>query len=115
TTDTNVAGSFSLVAANGQPLPIVAALTTTEQWNLAGDKLVLDAAGTWGGTTTYTVLTLASGATRDTVANTIGTYVVANGQINFTITTPPGGAFTGSVTGKTLTLLYNGGTFSYSR
>jgi len=102
TTDTNVAGTFSLVAANGQPLPLVAQITQSEQWNLSADKLVLDPAGTWSEATTYTVLTLASGATRDTVANTIGTYAIANGQINFIVTTAPGGAFTGSVTGKSL-------------
>jgi len=115
TTDANVTGTFSLVAANGQPLPIVAQLTPTEQWNLSADKLVLDTLGKWTETTTYTVLTLASGATRDTLANTIGTYAIANGQINFIVTTPPGGGFTGSVTGKTLTLLYSGGTFQYTR
>ena len=114
-TDANVAGSFSLVLANGQSLPLLVSLSSTEEWDLVNDQLVIDAAGQWNETTSYNITNLQSGAQRDTAGTTAGTYTVANGQINFAITTTPKGTFTGSVTGNTLIVLYNGSRFAYSR
>lgn len=114
-TDANVAGTFSLVLANGQPLPLLVSLTSSEERDLVGDQFVIDAAGTWNETTSFKITDLQSGAERDTAGTTLGTYTIANGQINFVITTTPTGTFTGSVTGSTLIVLYSGSRFAYSR
>ena len=114
-TDTTVAGTFNLTTANGIELPIVATRTLSEEYDLAGDQLVLDASGTWTETTSYTVIELNDNSQSTTTSVTSGTYSISNKQIVFVRTVGGAATFTGSVTGNVLSLLYNGGHFLYTR
>jgi hypothetical protein len=113
-TDANVAGNYLLTASNGRTLPIIAFVTADEEYDLTSDQFVIGADNTWGETTNYTVTSFSTGATRTTSSQSIGTYAIASGHINFTIT-DGNIAFTGSVTSNKLTVLFNGGQFVYQR
>jgi len=113
-TDSNVAGTYNLTSSNGRPLPLVAFVTTDEEWDMLSDQFVINADGTWNETTNYAVTALATAATRDTSSQSVGTYAIANSQINFTIT-PGSVTFTGSVSGTYLSVLFNGGHFIYQK
>jgi hypothetical protein len=114
-TDANVVGTFLLTASNGRSLPLVARLTSDEEWDLTSDQFVIVADNTWNELTSYRVTTFATGAVSTQQSVSSGTYSIANNQINFVMTVGGSTSFTGSVTGKTLALLYNGGQFLYSR
>ena len=113
-TDANVAGTYSLTSSNGRPLPVIAFVTVDEEWDMTSDQFVIGADNTWSETTNYIVTTLATGATRSTSSQSVGTYAIANAQINFTIT-QGSITFTGSVSGTYLSVLFNGGHFIYQR
>jgi hypothetical protein len=114
-TDANVTGVFDLSTANGQPPPYAAFQTNTELWELTNDRMVIAADNTFADTTTYTVVEIADGTQSTQRTSTAGTYQVANDKINFTTTTNGSAVFSGSVTGNTLVLLFNGGRFVYSK
>jgi hypothetical protein len=114
-TDANVTGVFNLSLANGQQPPYAAFQTTTELWQLTNDRMVLAADNTFADTITYTVFAIADGSQSTRFTATAGTYQIGNNQINFTTTTNGSAKFTGSVTGNTLVLLFNGGRFVYSK
>ena len=114
-TDANIVGSFNLAYSNGQPLPILARLTTAEEWDMTSDQLVIAADNTWNETSKYTVTTFATGGVSSQQTASSGTYSIGNNQINFVITAGGTGGFNGSVNGNTLTLVYNGGHFLYTR
>jgi hypothetical protein len=113
-TDTNIAGTYNLTASNGHSLPVIAFFTATEEWDMTSDQFVIGGDNTWSETTNYVVTAIATGATRTTSSQSTGTYAIANRQINFTITTG-NVLFTGSVSGNTLSVLFNGGQFLYVR
>jgi hypothetical protein len=114
-TDANVVGSFALAYSNGQPLPILARLTSVEEWDMTSDQLVIAADNTWNETSNYKVTSFLTGGVSAQQTGSSGTYSIANNQINFVITVGGTGGFNGSVSGNTLTLLYNGGRFLYTR
>jgi hypothetical protein len=114
-TDTNVAGSYALSLVNGRILPILGAvITSTDQYDLAADQMILSADGTWSETTTYNVTSFATNGVSQQHTVTSGTYAVGAGVITFTRVAGGALTFTGSVTGNTLTLILNG-QFIYSR
>jgi hypothetical protein len=114
-TSTDVIGTFALTSADGVAPPFVAFTTDTEQWRLTADAITLSPNGTWSETTTYLVFALSDGtsASRQTVVS--GTYAIANGQINFTMTDGGSSSFIGSVSGNALILVFNGKRFAYTR
>jgi hypothetical protein len=114
-TDANVVGSYALSAANGRLLPIIVSLTASEELDLTADRFVISGDNTWTDTTTYAVKSFTDGTVTARQTGATGTYAIANGQINFVMTTGGTGTFPGSVTGNTLSLLFNGGHFVYSR
>ncbi|HEY4303260.1 MAG TPA: hypothetical protein VGM82_02235 [Gemmatimonadaceae bacterium] len=114
-TDANVTGSFNLTFAAGQTLPYQAFSTTTELFDIASDKIVISADNTWVDTTNYVVFELVDGSQSTQTTVSAGTYQVATSQINFVTTTGGTAAFTGSVTGNTLSVLFNGSKFVYTR
>jgi hypothetical protein len=103
-----------MTAVNGHSLPVIGFFTADEEWDITSDQFVIGADATWTDTTNYLVTSLATGATRTTFSQSTGTYAIANGKINFTITMG-NILFTGSVTGNTLSVLYSGGQFLYVR
>jgi hypothetical protein len=114
-TETNVVGTFALRTSNGKLLPLIIRLTVDEEWDLTSDALVIGADNTWTETTNYRITTFATGAITTQSTASSGTYSIGNSQIKFVMTTGGTGNFTGSVSGNTLSLLYNGGHFVYSR
>lgn len=117
-TDTNVAGLFSLTLINGAPLPVLATVTSTQEFDLASDTVSITTDGAWTETTVYTVTSLTTDSTSTTVTVISGTYSIANQQINFVQTSPGSGngqAFAGSVKGSQLTIVYGGSQFLYAR
>jgi hypothetical protein len=115
-TDANVAGSFALTSINGGVLPVVATVTSTQEFDLASDTVAIASDGTWAEISVYTVTLLADG-TKSTMVTTIaGTYTIAQQQINFVQTTGGGTvSFAGSVKGNVLTILFGGSQFLYNR
>jgi hypothetical protein len=114
-TDTNVVGTYSLTSSNGRTLPFIVLLTSDEEWDITSDQFVIAADNTWSETTNYLITAVSTGATRTSSTQASGTYAIANGQINFTMTAGGSTPFTGSVTGNILSLLFNGGHFLYSK
>ena len=113
--DTNVTGTFTLRTANGQVPPFTAIVTTTEQWQLTFDEIILAANNTWVDTTNYAVTSFVDGSQRTQATSSAGTYTLTNGQINFIMTTGGNAIFAGAVTGNTLSVLFNGAPYVYTR
>jgi hypothetical protein len=110
-----VVGTFALTLSNGRPLPVVARLTNDEEWDITSDQFVIAADNTWNETTNYRVTSFSSGTASTQSTSSSGTYTIANGQINFVMAVGGTATFTGSVSGKSLTILYAGGQFFYTR
>jgi hypothetical protein len=115
TTDADVAGTFNLTSANGRALPYTAGLSATQELDVAADQIVIASNNTWVDTVQYVVTDLASGNATQTSEATAGTYTIANGKIQFVMTTGGTSIFAGAVTGNTLTVLFNGQPFVYTR
>ena len=115
-TDANVAGAFALSTINGGPLPVIATVTSTQEFDLASDTMSIGSDGTWSEISVYTVTLLADG-TKSTMVTTIGgTYTIAQQQINFVQTTGGGSvSFAGSVRSSRLTIVFAGSQFIYNR
>lgn len=114
-TDPDVSGTFALTTINGGTLPVVARVSTTEQWNLTADTLRISGDSTWAETSFYNVIALADGSVTTTQSIASGVYVVADKQINFTMKVGGTAMFIGAVQGSTLTLIFNDTHFIYSR
>ena len=115
-TDTNVTGAFSLSSINGTPLPVLASVTTTQEFDLTSDTVSLASDGTWTETSVYKVTMLTDNTATTTATVISGTYTLANQQINF-VQTSTGGTltFSGSVKGTRLTIVFGGSQFLYNR
>jgi hypothetical protein len=115
TDSVGISGSYGLNFVNGRILPVLGAvITTTDQYDLAADQMILSTEGTWSETTTYNVTSFATNAVSQQRTVTSGTYAVGTGVITFTRISGGALTFTGSVTGNTLTLILNG-QFIYTR
>jgi hypothetical protein len=115
-TDANVAGAFSLASINGTPLPVVASVTSTQEFDLLSDTVTVTSTGTWTETSVYNVTALANNSMSSLVTTIAGTYSISNQQINFVQTTGGGSvAFAGSVRGTRLTIVFGGSQFLYNR
>ena len=115
TTDADVAGTFNLTSANGRSLPYTAGLSANQELDVVGDQIVIASNNTWVDTVQYVVTDLVSGAATQTAEGTAGTYTVADGKIQFVMTSGGTSIFAGAVTGNTLTVLFNGQPFVYTR
>ena len=114
-TDANVVGIFSLTNSNGRVLPLIARLTADEEWDMTSDQLIIRADLTWSETSSYKVITFLTGAIATQQTTASGTYSIADSKINFVMTVGGSAMYTGSVSGNTLTMIYNGGHFVYAR
>jgi hypothetical protein len=114
-TSTDVAGSYNLVSANGTAPPFAAFSTATADWTLAADTVSMTATNTWTEATKYFVTTRIDNTTTTQFTVVGGTYAIANGQINFTMTQGGTLAFAGSVTGSELTIVFSGKRFIYTK
>jgi hypothetical protein len=114
-TDANVGGTFALTTINGGILPVLARLTSVEEWDLAADTLRISNDSTWTETSFYNVTTLADGTVNKSQSIASGVYVVADKQINFTMRVGGTASFIGAVQGSTLTLVFNDNHFVYLR
>jgi hypothetical protein len=115
-TDANVTGAFSLSAINGTVLPVIASVTTTQEFDLMSDTVSLATDGTWTETSVYKVTLLADNTTSSLVTQIGGTYTIGSQQINFVQTSGSGGlTFAGSVRGNRLTIVFGGSQFLYNR
>ena len=114
-TDANVVGTFSLTNSNGRVLPIVARITAEEEWDMTSDQLIIRADLTWSETSNFKVITFLTGGIATQQTSSSGTYTIADSKINFVMTVGGTATYTGSVSGNTLTMIYNGGHFIYTR
>ena len=115
-TDANVSGAFSLSSINGTALPVIASVTSTQEFDLMSDTVSMTTDGAWTETSVYKVTLLADNTTSSLVTQVSGTYAIANQQINFVQTSGSGGlTFAGSVHGNQLTIVYGGSQFFYNR
>ena len=114
-TDANVVGTFALTNSNGRLLPILARLTAEDEWDMTSDQLILRPDLTWSETSNYNVRTFSSGALSTQQTASSGTYSISDSKINFVMTVGGTATYTGSVSGNTLTMIYNGGHFIYTR
>lgn len=115
-TDANVTGAFSLSSINGTPLPVLASVSSTQEFDLTSDTLSLASDGTWTETSVYKVTLLTDNTSTTTATVISGTYTIQNQQINFVQTTTGGTlTFAGSVKGARLTVVFGGSQFLYNR
>jgi hypothetical protein len=114
-TSPDVVGTFALTSSNGVVPPFTAFTTATEQWNLQSDFFAIAPDGTWTETTNYLVFLLADGSSSTRQSVVSGTYSIANGQINFVMTTGGTSTFAGAVSGNALLIVFNGKPFGYTR
>jgi hypothetical protein len=113
-TSTDVAGTYNLVSANGTVPPFAAFATSTADWTLVADTVAITGTA-WTEATTYFVTSLLDNTTSTQFTVVGGTYAIANSQINFTMTQGGSATFAGSVTGNTLTLIFMGKRFIYTK
>ena len=114
TTDANVVGTFILRSANGLVPPYVVTSNSAGTQTLLNDRIVLNSNLTWADTTNYEI-DLATGETQVGGTATAGTYSIANGKINFVMTTNGSTNFTGAVVADTLKVSFQGRPFIYAR
>ncbi|HTE44965.1 MAG TPA: hypothetical protein VK636_06960 [Gemmatimonadaceae bacterium] len=114
-TDLAVTGTYALAQVNGHTLPFAAFVTGNDEWDLTSDIIVMGDDKTWSETTNYNVVSLATTNVTQQHTTTSGTYAIGSGVITFTRIDGGALTFTGSVTGTTLWVLFNGGQFTYSR
>jgi hypothetical protein len=114
-TSTDVAGSYNLVSANGTAPPFAAFSTSTQDWTLVADTVAMTPPNAWTETTKYFVTDRLDNTTSTQFTIVGGTYVIANAQINFTMTQGGTLSFAGSVTGSTLTIIFTGKRFIYTK
>ena len=114
-TSADVVGAFNLISANGAAPPLPAFVTATANWTLVADTVAIAADKTWTEATNYLVQSLIDASTTTQSSLVSGTYAIANGQINFTMTQGGSANFIGSVTANTLTLIYSGTRFIYTK
>ncbi|HEY4306960.1 MAG TPA: hypothetical protein VGM82_20990 [Gemmatimonadaceae bacterium] len=113
-TDANVIGTFQLRSANGLIPPYVVTANSAGTQTLLNDRIILGANLTWVDTTTYEI-DLATGDTQVGPTATSGTYNIASGKINFTMTTGGNATFQGAVVADTLKVSFQGRPFIYQR
>jgi hypothetical protein len=116
-TDANVAGTFLLHTANGHSLPVDAGATldgSAEIYQTA-DVMTLDGAGKWTELTTLALQSNIDNSEQTQTTASTGAYTIEHGQIDFVRTLNGAATFSGSVTGATLTIRYNGSTLVYER
>lgn len=114
-TSNDVAGAFNLISANGTAPPFNAFATATQGWTLVSDSLSLVADKTWVESTKYLVTSFIDNSTSTQYTVVSGTYLIANGKINFTMTQGGTSTFIGSVTANTLTMVFNNTKFVYTK
>lgn len=114
TTDANVTGTFLLQSANGSTPPYVIVANSAGTETLLNDRIVLHDDLTWADTTNYRI-DLATGESNLGATATSGSYNISGGHINFTMITGGTATFAGAVVGNTLTVVFQGLPFIYSR
>jgi hypothetical protein len=114
-TDANISGTFALTSINGGVLPVLARLSTVDEWDLTADTLRISNDSTWTETSFYNVTTLADGTVSKSQSIASGVYLVSDKQINFTMRVGGTATFIGAVQGSTLTLVFNDNHFVYLR
>ena len=113
-TDTAIAGSYDLVAINGQPLPSTTKVNASQAIEVDAERIVIGTDRSWSDTSTTVVVDLVSGnGSPPTQTISAGTLDITAGTINFVTTTGGGSAFKGSVNKDTLTVLFTGTRFIY--
>jgi hypothetical protein len=113
--DASVAGVFNLVDANGAVPPYDAFVTSTDDWTVLADRIVIDSVGGWADTTVYAVTSFSTGVDSTHFTASAGTYSLANGAVNFVMTAGGNSAFTGSVVGASLFVNFNGARYIYQK
>ncbi|MEO7083636.1 MAG: hypothetical protein ABI442_17710 [Gemmatimonadaceae bacterium] len=114
-TDANVAGTYGLNLAGGQTLPLLAGQTTTQEVDLVADTLAIATDNTWTETSYYILVAFTDGSQTTSQTVSSGSYAIANNQINFTTLVGGTATFAGSVSGSTLSLLYNNARYVYGK
>lgn len=115
-TDTNIAGSFDLVAVNGLPLPSTTQVNVEQALEVQAERLVIGTNRTWADTSTTVVIDVVDGSSGPvTLTASSGTLAIQNGTISFVTTLGGGSAFTGSVHADTLAVIFGGARFTYVR
>jgi hypothetical protein len=110
---TTVFGTFNLQTFNGSSLPVTVSLSGNTRVELESDVFSVNPDGTWSELAYY--LTTTGATVTASSAAFIGVYRALNAQIQFTVTTPTTGTFSGSVSGNTLTIVETNGTWVYQR
>jgi hypothetical protein len=114
-TDTSVSGVYNLQTVGGTFLPVVGQVTETQEFDITADQLTIGTDTSWTETTSYSVTDLTTGSQSAQQTVVSGGYVIVNGVIDFTTSVGGTAVFTGSVTGGTLNLLFNGTLFVYTK
>ena len=114
-TDANVTGTFFLTSANGFVPPFDVVSNSQERQTLVRDRVFIQADQTWLDSTDYHV-TRAGGLEIDTTTASVGTYNIADQQINFSMTVNNNPVtFAGAVVADTLSLVNGGRLYRYLR
>ena len=115
-TDTNITGSFDLVAVNGLPLPSTTQVNAEQAVEVQAERIVIGPNRTWADTSTTVIIDVVDGSSGPpTLTASSGTLAIQNGTITFVTTAGGGSAFTGSVRKDTLAVIFNGTRFTYVR
>ena len=116
TTETDIAGSFNLVAVNSQALPITTQVTPDTALQVQAERIVIAANNTWADTSTVNFIDLTTG---DTTAHSsivsAGSAQITGGTIQFVTTIGSGATFVGSVRSDTLYVVFGGARSVYVR
>jgi hypothetical protein len=105
-----VVGVFRARTIEGAVLPYMYAEQGGARYEITADEITINPDGTWSRLTATRATNASSRVWGEN--STKGLYQVANGQVEFTQTSPEADSFTGSVDGTTMTVA-SAGRFTY--
>jgi hypothetical protein len=108
----NISGSYSLQTFNGSNLPALFDQTSFQERDLVAETFTLYSDGTY--TDDYRMRVIDQNGTSDLNYHDVGTYQQNNSALQFRDSST-GNAFTGSITGNTLTITQFGDVYVFSK
>ena len=108
-----IAGTYTLQTVNGTSLPFVTFQLGNDKVEVTAGSAQLNSDNTYSYSITLTDTT--AGTVTTTIDTGTGTYTVTGTTIQFSDPGDGSGAFTGSISGNTITVVVDGDTFGFTK
>ena len=101
-----IAGNYTLRSINGQDLPFIIVQVLADKIEVTAGSVRINSDNTFSSSTTLAITETEGGTTTSETGTTTGTYTLNGTAITFT---SEGETSTGSITGNTLTIIWDEG------